>query len=379
MISVVVPLFNEQENLVSLHRRVTASLEAIGGPYELVLIDDGSQDQTPRMIDELAETDPRVVAVHLSRNFGHQAAISAGLDMARGEVVILMDGDLQDPPEILGDFIDAWREGYDVVYAIRAHRKESWWKRAGYFLFYRLQHRISDLEIPLDSGDFCLLDQKVVQAIRSLPEKQRFVRGLRAFVGFRQKGLVYARNAREAGQPKYTLRALIRLAIDGLVGFSGAPLRGIAYLGLVSTLVSFGLAGWVLGSAMWRQTTPPGWASTMVVVLFLGSVQILCLGIIGEYLRRIFIEVKGRPTYLVSDVKCFEEPRERHRPHNLKEKHENWRRDAGLKDAAWVFDADKNEADVLPSGGSHASLVSPSAHSPRRLRTGSRPGVEPGE
>jgi len=301
-ISVVVPLFDEEENLPELYRRLTAALDDLNTTYEIILVNDGSRDRTPEMLTDFAHADEHVVAVHLSRNFGHQAAIGAGLRQARGEAVVVMDGDLQDPPEVLDQFVAKWREGYDTVYAIRAQRKEGLLKRAGYFLFYRLLRTMSDLDIPLDSGDFCLMDRKVVDALLALPERQRFVRGLRAFVGFRQTGLVYERAARAAGQPKYTLRALCRLAGDGLVSFSTAPLTMITYLGLFSVLVTLVLAGWVLSSALAQRSLPPGWASTMIVVLFLGSVQLLSLGVLGEYLRRIFLEVKGRPTFIVREV-----------------------------------------------------------------------------
>lgn len=303
LVSVVVPLFNEEETLPVLYQRLVEALELLDVDFELVLVNDGSSDQTADLLDVIAERDPRVVAVHLSRNFGHQAAVTAGLDHATGDAVVVMDGDLQDPPEVLGPFLDRWRDGYEVVYAVRTKRKEGWLKRAGYYLFYRLLRRLSDLNIPLDSGDFCLMDRRVVNALRRLPESQRFVRGLRTFVGFRQTGLVYERAARAAGAPKYTFRALCRLAIDGLVGFSGVPLNLITYLGLANVLVALGLTGYVLGSALWNRTTPAGWTSTLLVVLFLGSAQLLSLGIIAEYLRRIFLEVKGRPTYLVRAVR----------------------------------------------------------------------------
>jgi dolichol-phosphate mannosyltransferase len=301
-LSVVVPLYNEEENLPELYRRLTGSLAAVGIDYELIFVNDGSRDTTPALIDELALRDPSITALHLSRNFGHQAALSAGIDAARGRAVVLMDGDLQDPPEVLGQFITAWREGNDVVYAIRAKRKESLFKRFAYALFYRLLRVTSDLDIPLDSGDFCLLDRKVVDALAALPERQRFVRGLRTFVGFKQVGLTYERDARHAGEPKYTFRALVRLALDGLVGFSGAPLSLVSWLGIFSLLVALVLTGWVLLDSWSNHSAPRGWASTMVVVMYLGGAQLTSLGILAEYLRRIFLEVKGRPTYVVGRV-----------------------------------------------------------------------------
>lgn len=301
-ISVVVPLFNEEENLIELHKRLRSSLDPLEVEAELVFVNDGSTDDTEMMVHMLAHSDPRVVGVQLSRNFGHQAAVSAGIAQATGDAVIVMDGDLQDPPEVLAQFIERWRQGIDVVYAIRTKRKESFLKRLAYSSFYRLLQRLSDIEIPLDSGDFGLMDRKVVNALLALPERQRFIRGLRSFVGFRQEGLHYERAGREAGKPKYTLKALIRLAMDGLISFSSAPLNLITYLGLGSCATALMLIGWVLGRAIIGQKPPEGWASTMVVVLFFGSVQLLSLGIIGEYLRRIFLEVKGRPTFLIREV-----------------------------------------------------------------------------
>jgi dolichol-phosphate mannosyltransferase len=307
----VIPLFDEQENLPELHRRLRAALDPLDIEPEIILVNDGSSDATPTMIHMLSQADPRVVGVMLSRNFGHQAAVSAGIAECTGDAVIVMDGDLQDPPEVLEQFIARWRDGAEVVYAVRTKRKEGLLKRTAYGAFYRLLRKLSDIDIPLDSGDFGLMDRKVVNALMALPERQRFVRGLRCFVGFRQEGLVYERAGREAGAPKYTFKALVRLAMDGLISFSSAPLNLITYLGLGSCVFALGLIAWVMGRAIIGQRPPEGWASTMVVVLFFGSVQLLSLGIIGEYLRRIFLEVKGRPTYIVRDVKRHNENLER--------------------------------------------------------------------
>lgn len=298
-ISVVVPLYNEEENVPELYRRLTASLGTIDVHYEIVLVNDGSRDATAELMDELARRDPHLAVIHLSRNFGHQAAVTAGLDRARGLAVIVIDADLQDPPELIPEFVARWREGNDVVYAVRRHRKEGLIKRAGYFIFYRLIHAISDLDIPVDSGDFCLMDRRVIEALRSLPERKRFVRGLRTFVGFRQTGLAYDRAAREAGRPKYTFTKLIGLAVDGLVSFSSAPLRLVTHLGLATATLALILTIWVFIDAYIQRTAPRGWASTIVVVLFMGSVQLICLGIMGEYIRLIFQESKGRPLYII--------------------------------------------------------------------------------
>ena len=300
-ISVVVPLLDEQESLDELHRRLTAVLDALDLPAEIVLVDDGSRDATPRLLEALAARDDRVVPIHLSRNFGHQAAVSAGLDHARGDTVVVMDADLQDPPELIPDFVRAWREGHDVVYAVRRSRRENVLKRAGYALFYRLLGGLADHAIPRDSGDFCLMDRRVVEAMKAMPERVRFVRGLRAFVGFRQVGLPYDRPGRAAGRTKYSLSKLVRLAVDGLVSSSGVPLRLVTYLGMASAGLALVLAFWVVADAVTTRTAPRGWASTIVVVLFMGSVQLLSLGILGEYLRLIFLETKGRPTYIARE------------------------------------------------------------------------------
>ena len=230
-LGVVVPLFDEERVVGTLHRRLSAALSTMGDSYEIVYVDDGSRDATSWLLDEIQADDPRISVIHLSRNFGHQAAVTAGLDHARGRALVVMDGDLQDPPELIPSLVDRWSDGFDVVYAVRRNRKEGPAKRLGYFAFYRILNAISDLAIPLDSGDFCLMDRKVVDAINALPERARFVRGLRTFVGFRQIGVEYDRQARNAGRPKYTFRALVGLAIDGLVSFSGYPLRLLTTLG----------------------------------------------------------------------------------------------------------------------------------------------------
>jgi polyisoprenyl-phosphate glycosyltransferase len=313
-ISVVIPLYNEEQNVGELHRRLTAVLEPLGLSYELVFVNDGSHDATAGLIEDLQRRDEHLVAVHLSRNFGHQPAVSAGIDHARGRAVIVMDGDLQDPPEVLPAFIAKWQEGHDVVYAIRQRRKEGLVKRAGYYGFYRLLKAISDLDIPLDSGDFCLMDRRVVDVLRHMPERMRFVRGLRSFVGFRQVGLAYERAAREAGTPKYNFRALVGLAVDGLVSFSSYPLRLVTRIGVATILLSLILLCWVVGDTLFSQGGPRGWASTIVVVLFMSSVQLLSLGIIGEYIRLIFLEVKQRPTYIVQSARRGADADEPSRP-----------------------------------------------------------------
>lgn len=300
-LSVVVPLFNEASNVETLHARLTAALGSIDRSYELIFVDDGSSDATGSILGAIQRLDPMVVVVRLSRNFGHQAAVTAGLDQARGSGVIVMDGDLQDPPEVLPQFVARWDDGFDVVYAIRRKRKEHAFKKLGYFTFYRVLNAISDLDIPLDSGDFCLMDRRVVDALKALPERMRFVRGLRTFVGFRQTGIAYERSARSSGRPKYTLKALFSLAIDGVVSFSSYPLRLMSYLGLGTAGLAVLMTIWVFVDAFAHHTAPRGWASVIVTVLFLGSMQLIGLGIIGEYLRLIFLESKGRPSYIIAE------------------------------------------------------------------------------
>ena len=300
-LSVVVPIHNEAANLEPLFDRLIATLTRLGMTFEVLFIDDGSLDASPSILQQLQHLDFRVGVVTLSRNFGHQPAVTAGLNLARGRAVVVMDGDLQDPPEIIPALVDRWQGGFDVAYAVRQSRRESWLKRLAYFAFYRLLGAVADLDIPLDSGDFCLMDRRVVLALNSLPERARFVRGLRTFVGFRQVGVPYDRAARHLGEPKYTFRALLSLAIDGIVSFSGRPLRLLTFLGLATAVLAVGLTSWVFLDAFVHRTAPRGWASVIVAVLFMGSIQMVGLGIIGEYVRLIFLETKGRPSYIVGE------------------------------------------------------------------------------
>ena len=300
-LSVVVPVHNEAANLDPLLHRLIATLAALPGTFEVVFVDDGSTDASPSILGRFAGADPRVGVLTLSRNFGHQAAVTAGLDHAAGRAVVVMDGDLQDPPEVVPALVDRWRAGFDVAYAVRRARKEAWPKRLAYFGFYRLLGAVADLAIPLDSGDFCLMDRKVVAALNALPERARFVRGLRTFVGFRQVGVPYDRAARHEGEPKYTFRALLTLAVDGIISFSGRPLRLLTCMGIGTATLAVALTGWVCFDACVHRTAPRGWASVIVAVLFMGSMQMIGLGIVGEYVRLIFLETKGRPSYIVGD------------------------------------------------------------------------------
>ena len=308
-LSAVVPLFDELENLPALHRRLSDSLTALGIEYELVFVNDGSSDGTPELLDQLAEDDPRVRPIHLSRNFGHQAAVTAGLEFATGDAVVVLDGDLQDPPEVIGLLLERWREGVDVVYAVRTKRKEGRFKRFGYFAFYRLLRGISELEIPLDSGDFCLMDRQVVDTLNALPERSRFVRGLRTFVGFRQIGVSYERDARFAGQPKYTFRKLVALAQEGVVNFSTAPMRAMSWCAGVGVMAALGIGCWMIVDAAVNHAAPAGWLVAILVACALAALQLGCLAVMGVYLLQIFREVKGRPTYIVRGARPTRESR----------------------------------------------------------------------
>jgi dolichol-phosphate mannosyltransferase len=253
----------------------------------------------------MSGADPRHKVIHFSRNFGHQAALQAGLDAAAGDAVILMDADLQDPPELLTKLVATWQEGFDVVYAVRKSRKEALWKRLSYQLFYRTLRLVAEIDTPLDAGDFCLMDRRVVTTLVSLREQNRFLRGLRSWVGFKQVGVEYERDPRSAGVPKYTLRKLIRLAVSGYVGFSSLPLRIASWLGLGAASAGFLVSVWVIMNRLTSSTVPHGWASTTAVVLFIGGTQLIVLGVIGEYLGRVYDEVRRRPLYIVSSSVGF--------------------------------------------------------------------------
>ncbi len=308
LLSVVLPAYNEQEVLPMTHARFTGMIPTLaerGFDLELIFVNDGSRDRTGVLLDDIASVDPHVRAVHLTRNFGHQAAVTAGLSVARGDVVAIMDCDLQDPPEILPRFLDKWAEGFQVVYAIRRKRKEWFGKRLAYWGFYRLLSMVSELRIPLDSGDFCLMDRSAVDLLNALPERQRFVRGLRTWIGLKQSGVEYERDARQAGVPAYTFKALLKLAADGLVSFSSVPLRVVTRLGMLCVVGAIALTAWIIAAKLlpeFQPKPPPGWSSLAVIVLLTASIQMISLGIIGEYLARVFLEVKGRPTFLIARI-----------------------------------------------------------------------------
>jgi len=307
MLSIIVPIYNEEETLKTLYNRIISASSSWNESFELILIDDGSTDLSLSLMKEMVSQDRRVRVLSLSRNFGHQSAITAGLQKSIGDAVIIMDGDLQDPPEELSKFLGKWREGYDVVYAIRKKRKESFIKRIAYYTFYRTLALISDIEIPLDSGDFCVMDRKVVDTLNDkLPENIRFVRGLRAFAGYKQIGVEYERDPRYAGDVKYTFKNLLKLALDGLFDFSTFPLRLASYLGFIISIPSFIIGFFFIIHRVfdfkifgYSPSDTPGFATLAVGMFFLGGVLLIILGIIGEYLGRIYFEVKKRPQYII--------------------------------------------------------------------------------
>lgn len=307
-LSIVLPVFNEAENIDTLHSRLTAVLREMRLEYEIVYVDDGSQDQSPALLNRLADRDERVVVVELARNFGHQVAISAGLEHSRGQAVCIMDADLQDPPEVLPMFLEKWREGAEVVYAIRTQRKEWWGKRLAYAGFYRLLQRVANIKIPLDAGDFCIMDRCVVDQLVQMPERNRFVRGIRSWIGFRQVGVPYERHSRHAGRPKYTFRKLIYLALDGLVSFSHMPLRIITLLGIAVSMLSFTVALFYVVKKLALGVGIPGFTTLVVSIFFLAGIQLMTIGVIGEYIGRISDEVKRRPLYVARRVARREPP-----------------------------------------------------------------------
>ncbi len=298
-LSVVLPVYNEAENISVLYERLISVLERENFDFELLFVDDGSNDESAQKLNDLEASDERVVVIELARNFGHQVAITAGLDFARGKAVAVMDADLQDPPEVLPEFISKWREGHDVVYAVRVQRKEGWLKRASYKAFYRLLRHVSNIDIPLDAGDFCVMDRRVVDLLKSMPERNRFVRGIRSWVGLKQVGVTFQRQARHAGKSKYTFFGLLLLALDGLISFSYVPLRIITFLGLVVSTLSILLALFYVTIKLRLGLNPPGFATIIVAIFFLAGIQLITLGVIGEYVGRIFEEAKRRPLYVV--------------------------------------------------------------------------------
>ncbi|HEX2723483.1 MAG TPA: glycosyltransferase family 2 protein [Gemmatimonadaceae bacterium] len=301
LLSVVVPVYNEQEVIEALHSRLLQVLAPSVSSFEVVFVNDGSRDSTPQMLDQISRSDPRFKAIHFSRNFGHQAAVTAGLHSASGQAVVVIDADLQDPPELIPQMLAKWEEGFEVVYAQKQRREGvGRLKRLAYFLYYRILRSLTDVEVPPDTGDFCLMDRQIVDLLNAMPERNRYVRGLRAWLGFRQTAILFERPARFAGETKYPFRRMVGLAVDGILSLSKAPLRVAMYIGFFASAVSFILlVAFIIERVFGHGQMTRGWASTIVVILFLGGVQLICLGVIGEFIGRIYDEVKQRPLYVV--------------------------------------------------------------------------------
>jgi dolichol-phosphate mannosyltransferase len=300
--TIIAPIYNEIDNLQTLHQRVSEIMDGTGESWEFVMVDDGSSDGSTEAILELGAKDPKVVPVIFARNFGHQIAVTAGLDYSRGDAVVIIDADLQDPPEVILRLIEKWKEGYEVVYAVRSKRiGESWFKLFSAAAFYRLIQRITDVNLPMDTGDFRLLDRKVVQVLNGMREKHRFLRGMSVWVGFRQTGVEYERAERYAGETKYPLKKMLRLASDAITGFSYFPLQMATYLGFIAAGVSIVAIPVVIILRLTGSHPLLGQATTLIAVLFLGGVQLISLGILGEYIGRLYDEAKDRPLYIVRE------------------------------------------------------------------------------
>lgn len=315
MISIVLPVFDEEENIAEVYEAVTRQLVSLAEPYEILFVDDGSRDGSLERIRELSARDPHVRGVSLSRNFGHQVAITAGLEHAAGDAVIVMDSDLQHPPDLIPQMVAKWGEGYDVVYTIREGRDHAGpLKRWSASVFYRLMNRMCDIEIPANTPDFRLMDRRVVDALRQMPERTRFLRGLVSWVGFRQTAIRFVAAPRSHGQTKYPLARMLRFSLDGVTAFSTVPLRMASYIGLFAALSGIPYALWAIYARLFTDWAVHGWASVVVALLFLGGVQLLSIGIMGEYLGRVYEEAKGRPLYLTQELIGQAAPGARPRP-----------------------------------------------------------------
>ncbi len=300
-VSVVVPIYNEELVIEALHSRLLQVLQPTGESFEIIFINDGSKDRSEEMLDSISRSDARFKAVHFSRNFGHQAAVTAGLHAVSGQCAVVIDADLQDPPELILEMLARWREGFEVVYAQRSARQgEGIVKRATAYIFYRTLGKLSEVNVPLDAGDFCLMDRKIVDLLNAMPERNRYLRGLRAWLGFRQTAVTYERPPRFAGETKYPTSRMVSLAVDAVFALSKTPLRLATWFGFLASGASFILGLVFIGERLFGSGyIARGWASTIVVVLFLGGVQLICLGVIGEFVGRIYDEVKQRPLYVV--------------------------------------------------------------------------------
>lgn len=306
--SIIVPAYNEELVIEESYRRLTAVMESTGSAYELIFINDGSRDKTPELLNDLADKDARVKVLHFSRNFGHQTAVSAGMDYAKGQAVVIIDADLQDPPEVILQMIEKWKQGYDVVYGKRLQRKgETWFKKVTAKAFYRFLNHMTTVEIPVDTGDFRLIDRKVCDVMKGLTEKNRYVRGLISWVGFKQTAVEYVREERFAGETKYPLRKMVKLAVDATMSFSYKPLRIAGFVGMGLSLASFIYLVVIICQKIFTDTTVPGWASLIAVMLFFNGVILILQSVTGEYIGRIYEETKNRPLYIISETKGFSE------------------------------------------------------------------------
>jgi glycosyltransferase involved in cell wall biosynthesis len=308
-LSVVVPLYNEELVIRAMYERLTAALERCVSSYEIILVNDGSRDRTLELAQEICRTDRRVKLINFSRNFGHQIAITAGMDRCRGLAIVVIDADLQDPPEVIAEMLEKWRQGYHVVYGVRTHRKgETWFKKTTAKIFYRLLRRMTAVQIPVDTGDFRLIDMRVLKELRKMREQARFVRGMVSWLGFKQGEVQFVREERYAGETKYPFKKMLKFAIDGVLSFSQIPLKIASAFGLLCAGVSFvAMVYGLVQRVFFPETVIPGWASTFSAVLFVGGVQLICVGILGEYVGRIYEEVKRRPLYVVQDEVNFDQ------------------------------------------------------------------------
>ena len=311
-ISILVPFLNEEENLPLLYERTVALFDTLSESLELIFIDDGSTDGSLAWVKQIAQHDQRVKFIQLSRNFGHQRAITAGMHQCTGEAAVIIDADLQDPPEVISDLIEAWKEGYEVVHAIRSERRgESGLKKGFAHLFYLIMSHITEIEMTVDAGDFRLIDRKAINALNQMPEQHRYMRGLAAWIGFQQTSIHYVREARHAGITKYPFRKSVALALNAITSFSGTPLRLIFYLGQLLCLLSLGIALYLFITWTQVQQAPPAHAGTTYLTLaifFVSGLQMLCMGILSQYIRRVFDEIKNRPLYLIQETNMKEQP-----------------------------------------------------------------------
>lgn len=305
--SIVVPLYNEELVINETSKRLVGVMDGIGETYEIIFVNDGSKDKTLEIVQGICRVNHNIKLLSFSRNFGHQIAITAGMDYASGAAIVVIDADLQDPPEIIPQMIAKWKEGYEVVYGQRSERKgETFFKRWSARLFYMLLKNLTDVDVPMDVGDFRLIDRKVLEALSRLPERNRYVRGMVSWVGFKQTGVEFVRDERFAGETKYPLRKMIKFAVNAITSFSYKPLRMATYLGSLVSLMSFIFIFYVIYEKVFQpETTVPGWASLAAISLFFNGVVLILLGIIGEYIGRIYDEAKGRPLYIISEQTGF--------------------------------------------------------------------------